>query len=167
MRQQFRIAVVASNFGQQYLNEIHRRVGCGPPQMSRVTLIEECPSRSAHALICKPAASHATAALCRSLCMPIQAMPDNRTARRDRSVWGSRFLVVRGPKRVGSDGIALHTFPLRATRLSCRYLGRVRCWLLRRKVSIARDPAAFGPQCVEATTCMRLEARATTGTPSF
>ena len=43
-------------------------------------LIEECPSRSATALICTPDSSHATAALCRSVCTPMSSIPAERAA---------------------------------------------------------------------------------------
>ena len=45
------------------------------PYTSPVTLIELCPNRSATALICTPLSSHATAALCRSVCTPMSASP--------------------------------------------------------------------------------------------
>jgi Phage capsid family len=45
------------------------------PYTSPVIATEECPSRSATALMCTPASSHATAALCRKVCTPTPSTP--------------------------------------------------------------------------------------------
>src|ERR1700737_767679 len=45
------------------------------PYTSPVIAIEECPSKSATALIWTPASSHATAAECRRVCTPTSSMP--------------------------------------------------------------------------------------------
>ena len=59
-------------------------------------LIELCPNRSATALMCTPASSHATAALCRSVCAVY--LGDLK--------WRIQPLLVRGFHQALDDGAA-------------------------------------------------------------
>jgi hypothetical protein len=70
------------------------------PYTSPVIATEECPSRSATALMCTPDSSHATAAECRSVCTPTPSAPTVWAAA---SITRSRFARVDWPAQLGRE----------------------------------------------------------------